>query len=177
MPSPVASHVRRLVALAVPVTVAQLGSMLLMVIDLIMLGRVGVDALDAASLGRVWVMGTVIFAMGLLFGIDPIASHAHGAGERERLEGALGQGLVLAAAVSLPLAASGSPPSRSCAVSARLRRSPRRGSLRHRADPRRRAFCSASRWSSSIYRRRGSSGPGCGSHYSPTVSTRGSTGC
>ncbi|HVS02329.1 MAG TPA: MATE family efflux transporter [Thermoanaerobaculia bacterium] len=104
MPHSVAAHLRRLVALALPVTAAQLGSMMLLVVDLLMLGRVGVEALDAASLGRVWVMGTIVFGMGLAFGIDPVATQAFGAGDDERLVGALGNGLVLALFASLPIA-------------------------------------------------------------------------
>ena len=90
----VAFHFRRLIALALPVTAAQLGAMSLMVVDLLMLGRVGVDALAAASLGRVWMFGTLVFGMGLLFGLDPIASQAWGAGDRRTLRQVLGSGLV-----------------------------------------------------------------------------------
>src|SRR5262245_35712740 len=64
-PASVGLHVRRLLALALPSTIAQLGAMLLMVVDVLMLGRVGVAALDAASLGRVWALGTMVAAMGL----------------------------------------------------------------------------------------------------------------
>src|SRR6185503_17705226 len=100
-PKPVASHVRRLLALALPSTIAQLGAMMLMVIDVLMLGRVSVEALDAASLGRVWAIGTLIPAMGLVFGIDPVAAQAWGSGNRRRYEGALGAGIVVALAASV----------------------------------------------------------------------------
>ncbi len=101
----VSSHFRRLVQLAVPVVAAQLAAMFLMVVDLLMLGRVGVDALGAASLGRVWVLGTLVFGMGLLFGLDPIASQAWGAGDRRAMRQVLGSGLVLAGLISAPIAA------------------------------------------------------------------------
>jgi MATE family multidrug resistance protein len=101
----VGTHVRRLLALAVPSTIAQLGAMLLMVVDVLMLGRVGVEALDAASLGRVWALGTMIGAMGLVFGIDPVATQAWGSGNRRRYEGALGSGIAVALLTSLPVGA------------------------------------------------------------------------
>ncbi len=103
--TPVATHVRRLLALALPSTVAQLGAMLLMVVDVLMLGRVSVAALDSASLGRVWALGTLVAAMGLVFGIDPVASQAWGGGDRRRYEAALGSGVGMALLSSLPVGA------------------------------------------------------------------------
>jgi multidrug resistance protein, MATE family len=97
-------HVRRLLALAVPATAAQVGAMLLLVVDIAMLGRLSVHALDAAALGRVWVMGTLALGMGVVLGIDPVASQAAGAGDRGRLASALGSGLALALWASIPIA-------------------------------------------------------------------------
>ncbi|MDX1631042.1 MAG: MATE family efflux transporter [Thermoanaerobaculia bacterium] len=103
MTAPVATHLRRLVHLAIPVAASQLAAMLLMVVDLMMLGRVSVHALDAASLGRVWVMGTLVFGMGLLLGIDPLATQAWGAGDRARFRRTLGSGMVCALWISVPV--------------------------------------------------------------------------
>ena len=72
-------EVRKLTLLATPVALTQLSSMLLWTIDLLMVGRIDVLSLNAVSLGRIWVMGTSICAMGLIFGLDAIASQAHGA--------------------------------------------------------------------------------------------------
>ena len=101
----VGGHLRALFALAVPAIAAQLGSMLLMVVDVAMLGRVSVEALDAAALGRVWIWGTIVFGMGLVFGIDPIATQAFGAGDRARLDRSLGSGLAIALLASAPIGA------------------------------------------------------------------------
>jgi MATE family multidrug resistance protein len=103
--APVRTHVRRLLALAVPATAAQVGAMLLQVVDVAMLGRLSVHALDAAALGRVWVLGTVIVGMGLVLGMDPVAAQAVGAGDRRRLDGAFGSGIALALLASLPIGA------------------------------------------------------------------------
>jgi MATE family multidrug resistance protein len=100
---PTGTHLRRLLALAVPAIAAQLGAMLLMVVDVAMLGRVSVAALDAAALGRVWVWGTQVFGMGLVFGIDPIATQAFGASDRRRLDRVFGTGIALALLASVPI--------------------------------------------------------------------------
>jgi MATE family multidrug resistance protein len=104
-PSPLGLHLRRLLALALPSTIAQLGAMLLMVVDVLMLGRVSVEALDSASLGRVWALGTMVAGMGLVFGIDPVATQAWGSGNRRRYEGALGSGIAVALLTSVPIGA------------------------------------------------------------------------
>jgi len=98
-------EVRRLTALATPVALTQLSAMLLWTVDLLMVGRLGVEPLNAVSLGRMWVMGTTICAVGLIFGLDPIASQAHGARDRRRLGRVLLHGSAVALAASLPLAA------------------------------------------------------------------------
>ncbi|MEO8198079.1 MAG: MATE family efflux transporter [Thermoanaerobaculia bacterium] len=98
-------EVRRLTQLATPVALTQLSSMLLWTIDLLMVGRIDVLSLNAVSLGRIWVMGTSICAMGLIFGLDAIASQAHGARDRERLGEVLLHAGVLALVVSVPLGA------------------------------------------------------------------------
>ncbi len=81
--------------LAAPLVLALVAAMTLWIVDIVMLGRVGVEALDAASLGRLWLVGTTIPTMGLLLGIDPIAAQAHGAGDRRGLVLAGQRGLVV----------------------------------------------------------------------------------
>ena len=78
--------------------------MLLGVVDTLMVGRVSVEALGAASLANVWIFGTLQFANGILFGLDPIVAQAHGAGDARRAALALQRGLVLALALSIPVA-------------------------------------------------------------------------
>jgi len=92
--SPVAFEVRRLSRLAAPLVTAQLAAMTVWVVDVIMLGQVSVEALDSASLGRLWLIGTSIFIMGLLLGLDPLAAQAYGAGDRPGVRLAGQRGLV-----------------------------------------------------------------------------------
>ncbi|KIG19438.1 Multi antimicrobial extrusion protein (Na(+)/drug antiporter) [Enhygromyxa salina] len=98
--------VRKLLAIAGPVVLTQLGMMGFGLVDTLMLGRVGVAQLDAAALGNVWLWGTMMFAMGVVFGLDPIIAQAHGRGDSERTGLALQQGMVVAGLLSVPLIAS-----------------------------------------------------------------------
>lgn len=98
-------ELRRLLILAVPMIISQLGSMMLGVVDMLMVGHVGVDALAAAALGVLWTWGTMVMGMGLVFGIDPIVSQAHGAGAHEAFGRAVQRGIIIAALASLPIGA------------------------------------------------------------------------
>jgi len=98
------AELRRLSRLSLPIVVTQVGTMLLGVVDTLMVGRLGVDALAATALGNVWVMGTSVFGMGVMLGLDPIIAQAHGAGDGPRQGLALQRGLVLAMLLSVPLA-------------------------------------------------------------------------
>jgi len=100
----VIAEVRRLAVLAAPIVVTQVGTMLMNVVDMLMVGSVGRDALAAAALGSVWTMGTLVFGMGLTLGIDPILTQAHGAGDGKAVGLAVQRGLVVAALASVPTA-------------------------------------------------------------------------
>jgi len=99
----VKEEARRLTSLAVPVVVTQVSSMLLGVVDVLMVGRVGVEALAAASLGRVWSFGTLLLGMGLVLGIDPLVTQAHGRRDAREVGLALQRGLVIALLASVPV--------------------------------------------------------------------------
>ncbi len=101
--SRVRREIRVLTALAAPVALTQLSAMLLWTVDLLMVGRIGVLELNAVSLGRIWIVGTAMVGIGLIFGLDPIAAQAHGARDRERLGDVLLHGIALALLVSVPI--------------------------------------------------------------------------
>jgi len=102
---PVGREIRRLTALATPAALTQLSSMLLWTVDVLMVGRVGVQALNAVALGRLWLIGTGVLGMGFVYGLDALASQAHGARDRARLGDALLHGSALALLLSVPLGA------------------------------------------------------------------------
>jgi MATE family multidrug resistance protein len=95
--------VRRLSALALPVVAGQVATMLMGFVDTIMVGRVSVEALAAASLGNIWTFGTLQLGLGVIFGMDPIVSQAHGAGDTRTCALALQRGVVLALLLSIPI--------------------------------------------------------------------------
>jgi MATE family multidrug resistance protein len=104
MPPALRLEIRKLASLSLPVAATQLSTMLLGFVDTVMVGRVSVEALAAASLANVWIFGTLMFAAGVVFGIDPLVAQAHGARDATRSGLALQRGLVLALVWSVPVA-------------------------------------------------------------------------
>ena len=100
--SEVSAELRRLIVLATPIVVTQLGTMMMGVVDMVMVGGLGKDALAAAALGNVWTMGTLIIGMGVTLGMDPLLTQAHGAGDGRSVGLTMQRGLVVAALASLP---------------------------------------------------------------------------
>jgi MATE family, multidrug efflux pump len=103
--SPLRAEIRKMAALGTPVAATQLSTMLIGFVDTVMVGRVSVEAIGAVALANVWIFGTLMFANGVLMGLDPIVAQAHGAGDGERAGAALHAGLVLAVGLSLPVSA------------------------------------------------------------------------
>mgnify|MGYP001816511380 CR=1 FL=1 len=93
-----------LTRLSAPIAAGQLGMMTMGVIDTMMVARVGVAELAAVAIASTWCWSSGSFAQGIIHGMDPIVSQAHGAGDGEASALALQRGLIVAAAVSLPLA-------------------------------------------------------------------------
>jgi len=91
---------RRLASLAVPVALAQLAIMGMGFVDLVVVGRVSVEAFAAVAIANPWQYATLLFANGILMGLDPLVAQAHGAREGERAALAFQQGIVLALLMS-----------------------------------------------------------------------------
>src|SRR6476619_4015551 len=87
---------RPMLSLAWPVVVAELGWMVMGVVDTIMVGRVSPQAIGAVGLGSTVFVSFAIFGMGLLLGLDTFVSQAYGAGARDECHRWLGHGLWLA---------------------------------------------------------------------------------
>jgi MATE family multidrug resistance protein len=109
---------RHIVALALPVVIAELGWFAMAVVDTIMVGPLGAPAIAAVSIGTA-VYDIVAFAgIGLLLGLDTTVSQSFGAGRIGECRRWLWQGLYLV----LVLSAAGVP-----AIAAVLRGLPRLG--------------------------------------------------
>ncbi len=98
------TEIKTLWGLALPIVAAQLGTMMLGVFDMIMLGHFDTQHLAGSAIGHVWIFGTMIIAQGILLGADPRISQAHGAGNGERIGITLQAGLILGGLLCLPLA-------------------------------------------------------------------------
>ena len=92
--------------LAWPLIITQVAFMMLGVIDVLLLGRVSVAAIDAVSLANMWGWATMSLGMGVVMGMDPLVSQAFGDGDREGAALALQRGLVVSAIVGIPVAGS-----------------------------------------------------------------------
>jgi multidrug resistance protein, MATE family len=101
---PTLDELRPTLRLALPVILGELGWMGLVVVDTMMVGRVGAASIGAVGIGRAVMMTVAVFGMGLLLGLDTLVSSAWGAGRADEARRWLHQGVWLAAAASLPLA-------------------------------------------------------------------------
>jgi MATE family, multidrug efflux pump len=91
--------------LAWPVIVAELGWMLMGVIDTLMVGRVAPEALGAVGLGSILYFTAAIFGMGMLLGLDTFVSQSYGAGNIRECHRWLRDGVHLAVLATVPLMA------------------------------------------------------------------------
>src|SRR5688500_17292508 len=91
--------------LAVPVVFAELGWVTMGMVDTLIVGPLGPEAIGAVGVGTSVFMGVCIFAMGLLLGLDTLVSQSFGADNVEDCHRWLVHGVVLAVALSVPVTA------------------------------------------------------------------------
>jgi MATE family multidrug resistance protein len=103
--TPVRRELRALWRLAWPLVMTQLGFMLLGVVDTLLLGHLSVEALGASALANMWGWGSLALGMGVVLGIDPLVSQAHGERDAGGAALALQRGIVVAVAISIPITA------------------------------------------------------------------------
>jgi MATE family multidrug resistance protein len=84
------------------VVLAELGWMAMGVVDTLMVGRLGPEAIGAVGFGSSLFIAVVIFSMGLLLGLDTLVSHAFGAGRVEDCHRWLLHGIALSLVTSIP---------------------------------------------------------------------------
>src|SRR5678810_132629 len=70
-----------LLKLAGPVILAEIGWMVMGIVDTMMVGPLGPAAIGAAGLGSGVFTAIAIFGMGLMLGLDAYVSQTHGAGD------------------------------------------------------------------------------------------------
>ncbi|OFZ79089.1 MAG: hypothetical protein A2583_09570 [Bdellovibrionales bacterium RIFOXYD1_FULL_53_11] len=89
--------------LAAPAALVFLGQMTMGFTGIVALGRVSAPAVSAAGMGASVFGWFMVFGLGILSSLDFFVSHANGAGRKETGYEFFIQGLIIAAAVSIPL--------------------------------------------------------------------------
>ncbi len=88
--------------LALPMALTQLGQIAMLTTDVLMLGRLGEDAVAAASLGMNFYFVVFICGMGIVTATAPLAAQAFGARDPRGLRRVIRQGLWAALIVGVP---------------------------------------------------------------------------
>jgi MATE family multidrug resistance protein len=94
---PYRAEFRPMLALALPIVLAELGWMAMSVIDMMVVGRLpsSAEAIGAVSIGSVVFYTIGVFGMGLLLGLDTLVSQAFGAGDLQDCHHSLLSGIYL----------------------------------------------------------------------------------
>lgn len=96
-------ELRRLLALAGPIVVSQLGTVGMNTIDTLMVGPLGAASLASVAVGSAIQSTMLVICTGVVLGMTPLISQATGAGDAGTARTVLVQGLWLALALSVPL--------------------------------------------------------------------------
>lgn len=96
------AHARATIGIAAPIAVAQLGQMAMGLTDLVMLGRIGANALAAGGLGANFFFTCLFCFQGVVSGVAVLAARAKGAGQAAEVPTAYWSGLAIAAVLSVP---------------------------------------------------------------------------
>ena len=92
--------------LAVPMMLTQLGQIAMITSDLVLIGRLGEEAVAAAALAHTVYFVSFTFGLGLMAAVSPLAAQAFGAGDVRLIRRSLRVGLWVAFLISLPMMAS-----------------------------------------------------------------------
>lgn len=99
------NHYRSLLKLGLPIVVGQLGIIVVGFADTMMVGRYSTNDLAAASFVNQMFNLAIVFAMGFSYGLTPVVGGLFGRNEKERIGGALKNGLAANAVVAVFLTA------------------------------------------------------------------------
>lgn len=91
--------------IAIPVVLAELGWMTMGVVDTIMVGPLGPEAISAAGVGNSIHIAFAIFGMAVMLGLDTLVSQAYGRKDIRDCHRWFFDGLTLAAFMALPIMA------------------------------------------------------------------------
>lgn len=92
-----------MLTLAIPVVTAEIGWIMMGIVDTIMVGPLGPAAIGAVGVGSTLFMTGAVFGIGLLMGLDTFVSQSFGAGRIQECHRWLFNGLALGAMFAVPL--------------------------------------------------------------------------
>jgi len=95
-------EVRATLRLALPLVLAQIGQIAISTTDVIMVGRLGAQALAAISLGSGLYVLFMFFGLGVVTAVTGLAAQAFGARQPRLIRRTVRQGLWVATAIALP---------------------------------------------------------------------------
>ena len=101
--SPISTEIRATLGVAAPLAAANLAQMAMSITNTIMVGHLGAAPLAAAGLGGVLYFMLLMLCQGVLTSVAPLAAHAIGADDHPTAGRVAGAGLVVAAALALPV--------------------------------------------------------------------------
>ena len=102
MPS-VRTELLPMLKIAIPVVIAELGWMSMGVVDTIMVGGLGPEAISAVGVGNSMHIAFAIFGMAIMLGLDTLVSQAYGARDIRECHRWFFDGLTLAAMMAVPI--------------------------------------------------------------------------
>lgn len=97
------NEARSLLALAIPVVIAQISQTAMGVVDTIMAGSVSATDMAAVAVGTSIWLPVILFGHGILLAMTPIIAQLNGSGRRDRIAHHVRQGFWLAAILSVLL--------------------------------------------------------------------------
>jgi MATE family multidrug resistance protein len=93
----------RLIDLAIPLVMVQVGLMAMGVVDTLMVGRISAAALGAVAVANVYFFCWTTLGTGCLYVLDPIVSQAVGAQDPVAVTRGFQRGLILSVVVAIPI--------------------------------------------------------------------------
>jgi MATE family, multidrug efflux pump len=90
-----AREIKKTAQLSVPIVLGQLGQLLMSVVDNIMVGKVGTEALAAAAIANVLFTLVMVIGFGITMAMTPLTAIAFGRGQDKECGVILRQGLIL----------------------------------------------------------------------------------
>ena len=103
MKSSIRAELVPMLKIAVPVVMAELGWMTMGVVDTVMVGPLGPQAISASGVGNSMHIAFVIFGMATMLGLDTLVSQAYGRKDLRDCHRWFFDGLMLAALLTVPI--------------------------------------------------------------------------